>query len=62
MEKAHALYLVGMEIDWLDGLNNRGFTFNNPNAKRNLWMRNFLSQRDTLYESNLDPTNQKLQT
>lgn len=33
MEKAHALYLVGMEIDWLDGLNNRGFTFNNPNAK-----------------------------
>lgn len=32
MEKAHALYLVGMEIDWLEGLNNRGFTFNNPNA------------------------------
>ncbi len=33
MEKAHALYLVGIEIDWLDGLNNRGFIFNNPNAK-----------------------------
>jgi len=33
MEKAHALYLLGMEIDWLDGLNNRGFVFNNPNAK-----------------------------
>ena len=32
MEKAHGLYLLGMEIDWLDGLNNRGFTFNNPNA------------------------------
>lgn len=33
MEKAHALYLVGIEIDWHDGLNNRGFVFNNPNAK-----------------------------
>ena len=32
MEKAHALYLIGMEIDWVDGLNNRGFVFNNPNA------------------------------
>lgn len=32
MEKAHALYLLGMEIDWVEGLNNRGFTFNNPNA------------------------------
>ncbi len=33
MQKAHLLYLFGMEIDWLDGLNNRGFVFNNPNAK-----------------------------
>ncbi|MBK8701017.1 MAG: iron-sulfur cluster assembly accessory protein [Saprospiraceae bacterium] len=33
MEKAHAIYLLGMEIDWIDGLNNRGFMFNNPNAK-----------------------------
>lgn len=33
MDKAHALYLLGMEIDWLEGLNNRGFIFNNPNAK-----------------------------
>ena len=32
MEKAHSLYLIGIEIDWLDGLNNRGFIFNNPNA------------------------------
>ncbi len=32
LEKAHALYLVGMEIDWVEGLNNRGFSFNNPNA------------------------------
>lgn len=33
MEKSHALYLLGMEIDWVEGLNNRGFTFTNPNAK-----------------------------
>jgi iron-sulfur cluster assembly protein len=33
MDKAHALYLLGMEVDWLEGLNNRGFVFNNPNAK-----------------------------
>ena len=33
MDKAHTMYLVGMEIDWLEGLNNRGFIFNNPNAK-----------------------------
>jgi iron-sulfur cluster assembly protein len=32
MEKAHAIYLLGMEIDWVEGLNNRGFMFNNPNA------------------------------
>lgn len=32
MEKAHAIYLLGMEIDWVEGLNNRGFTFTNPNA------------------------------
>ncbi len=33
MQKAHGLYLMGMEVDWVDGLNNRGFSFNNPNAK-----------------------------
>jgi iron-sulfur cluster assembly accessory protein len=32
MDKAHEMYLAGMEVDWQDGLNNRGFTFNNPNA------------------------------
>ena len=32
MEQSHGLYLIGMEIDWLDGLENRGFVFNNPNA------------------------------
>ena len=33
MQKSHAIYLLGMEIDWIEGLNNRGFSFNNPNAK-----------------------------
>ena len=33
MDKAHALYLIGVEIDWENGLNNRGFVFNNPNAE-----------------------------
>ncbi|MEP7321365.1 MAG: iron-sulfur cluster assembly accessory protein [Saprospiraceae bacterium] len=33
LNKGHALYLMGIEIDWVDGLSNRGFTFNNPNAK-----------------------------
>jgi iron-sulfur cluster assembly protein len=32
MNKSHEIYLVGMLIDWQDGLNNRGFTFRNPNA------------------------------
>ena len=32
MDKAHEMYLYGMEVDWQDGLNNRGFTFKNPNA------------------------------
>ena len=32
MNKNHELYLYGMQITWTDGLNSRGFTFNNPNA------------------------------
>lgn len=32
MNPAHEMYLYGMQIDWQDGLNNRGFTFKNPNA------------------------------
>jgi iron-sulfur cluster assembly protein len=32
MNRSHELYLLGMQIDWSDGLNNRGFTFKNPNA------------------------------
>ncbi len=32
MNKAHAIYLLGMEVDFVSGLDNRGFTFSNPNA------------------------------
>jgi len=32
MNKSHEMYLYGMLVDWHDGLNNRGFTFKNPNA------------------------------
>ena len=34
MNKAHEIYLLGMEVDWQDGLNSRGFTFSNPNASK----------------------------
>lgn len=34
MNKSHELYLFGMQIDWQDGLNSRGFTFLNPNASK----------------------------
>lgn len=29
MDKKHAMYVMGMEVDFQDGLNARGFTFNN---------------------------------
>jgi iron-sulfur cluster assembly protein len=32
VNKAHELYLLGMEIEFEGGLNSRGFTFKNPNA------------------------------
>ncbi|MBO6576283.1 MAG: iron-sulfur cluster assembly accessory protein [Rhodothermales bacterium] len=32
MDKRHGLYLMGTMIDYQDGLNARGFTFENPNA------------------------------
>jgi len=32
MNPAHGLYLFGMEVDYQDGLNARGFVFKNPNA------------------------------
>ena len=31
---SHALYLEGTSIDFENGLNNRGFTYNNPNATK----------------------------
>ena len=32
--KKSFLYLVGTELDFTDGLNGKGFAFNNPNASR----------------------------
>lgn len=32
MNKAHVMYVLGMQVDWENGLSNRGFSFNNPNA------------------------------
>lgn len=32
MKQAHGIYLLGINIHFEDGLNARGFTFNNPNA------------------------------
>lgn len=34
IDKKSSLYLKGTELDFSDGLNGTGFTFNNPNAKR----------------------------
>jgi iron-sulfur cluster assembly accessory protein len=34
INKAHGIYLAGMEIDWQNGLNARGFSFSNPNASK----------------------------
>ncbi len=33
-DKRSVLYLFGTELDFTDGLNGKGFTFNNPNASR----------------------------
>jgi len=32
VKTAHGIYLFGMQVDFEDGLNARGFVFNNPNA------------------------------
>ncbi len=32
MKKSHGIYLYGMEVEYEDGLNARGFVFKNPNA------------------------------
>lgn len=34
VQKAHDLHLDGTEIDFYEGLERRGFTFNNPNVSR----------------------------
>ena len=34
VDQKSALYLDGMEIDFYDGLDKRGFVFNNPNATK----------------------------
>jgi iron-sulfur cluster assembly protein len=33
LDPRHAIYLMGIEVDFERGLNDRGFIFNNPNAK-----------------------------
>ena len=33
MNKSHGMYLIGMQVDYENGLNSRGFVFTNPNAK-----------------------------
>jgi iron-sulfur cluster assembly accessory protein len=33
VDKMSAPYLAGAEVDWVDGLEQSGFTINNPNAK-----------------------------
>lgn len=34
LEKKSFLYLAGTELDFSDGINGKGFNFNNPNASR----------------------------
>lgn len=34
MDKRHGLYLMGTTVDYHDGLDARGFTFENPNATK----------------------------
>lgn len=34
VDKKSFLYIVGMELDFSDGLNGKGFQFHNPNATR----------------------------
>ena len=34
VDKKSYIYLVGTELDFSDGLNGKGFTFENPNAKK----------------------------
>lgn len=34
VDKKSFLYLIGTELDFIGGLNGKGFVFNNPNASR----------------------------
>ena len=34
VDKKSLLYITGTELDFSDGLNGKGFEFNNPNAKK----------------------------
>ncbi len=34
VDKKSFIYIAGTELDFSDGLNGKGFVFNNPNAKR----------------------------
>ena len=34
VDPTHELYLAGTEVDFQNGLNNRGFVYNNPNASK----------------------------
>ena len=34
LDKRHAIYLMGTEVDFVDGLQGRGFEFKNPTAKK----------------------------
>jgi iron-sulfur cluster assembly accessory protein len=34
VDKKSLLYLSGTEIDYYEGIEKRGFTFNNPNAQK----------------------------
>jgi iron-sulfur cluster assembly protein len=34
VDKKSYIYLVGTQLDFSDGLNGKGFTFTNPNAKK----------------------------
>ncbi len=34
VDQSHEMYLSGMTIDYKEGLGNRGFTFDNPNATK----------------------------
>lgn len=35
VEKKHTMYLIGMQVDFYEGSDARGFTFINPDAKLN---------------------------